>query len=169
MRSAKTIAADVDRGLAIVAEQKRLKEELDALETRLIKDALERPDEHVPLADEQREGRQFIARGTDVALPIVFTADKLVATFTEEGAIAKRIMDALPYPQFDRFYKKVVGYAMIPKDGQRFRVLAAELLGPEAPAFIKACRAVDKFGIPKSDEKIEWHAAAAGKGLEVEA
>lgn len=169
MRSPKSIAEDVANGLAVLVQLQGLEEELAGIEARLVQDALDRPEEHQPLADAEREGRQFIARSGAVELPIVFTADKLVGTFAEESKVAKRIMDAIPWPKFDAFYKKVTSYAMVPKDGKKFRSLAADLLGEEAPRFIAACRAVDKDGIPKSDIKVEWEAAAASKGMEVAA
>lgn len=165
MRAAKSIAGDVDRGLAIVQSMLALKGELAEIEERLIADALARPDEHRALADAEREGRQWIAQGSECALPIVFTADKLVKEFVAEGAVAKRIGDAVAYPLFDTFFAKVISYEAKVKDGKKFRALAAEVLGEAAPGFIAACRVVDKFGIPKSDQKIEWNAAAAAAKL----
>jgi hypothetical protein len=52
---------DVDRGLVIVAMIKDLKEELKGIETRLEKAGL--AGEQIDLIDEEREGRQFLARG----------------------------------------------------------------------------------------------------------
>lgn len=160
LRDADAICADVDRGLEVVAQLAALKNELKAIESRLTADALARPDEHEPLRDEAREGRQFIAIGSALSLPIVITADKLVGEFTTDSPVHQRIArvagELLPH-----FFKPVSGFANRFKDGKAFRLQAVELMDADAPAFIAACRAVDKDGIPKSDIKLEWEAAAA--------
>ena len=57
---------------------------------------------------------------------------------------------------FHDFFSLSQVYESKVKDGKQFRSKAAELLGPRAPAFITACLARDKHGMPKSDVKVEW-------------
>ena len=163
MRSAAAIARDVDRGAEIVAKRKALDAELKDIEARLEQDALDRPDEHEPLADADREGKQFLAAGTGITLPIVFTADKLVKTFAPKSDVHERI-EAASDGQLLRFYRLKPVYECTQKDGKAMRSFAAEILGPKAPALIAAVRQVDKFGVPKSDIKLEWSAALAEAG-----
>jgi hypothetical protein len=165
MRNADSICADVDRGLVVVAQLKQLKDELKSLEERLKQDALDRPDEHEPLVDEEREGRQFIAVGTELRLPIVITADKLVQSFTAHSKVHTRI-EPFACGKLLSFFAPTTTYEAIEDDGKAFRALAVELLGEQAPRFIAACRSVDRDGIPKSDVKVEWQQAAAHAKLE---
>jgi len=165
VRAPVSIRADVDRGFEVVAEIETLKKELKGITARLTQDALDRPDQHAPLADAERLGKQFIARGTALALPIVITADKLVQTCAVGSEVEKRIAAAAG-DQLDAFYKLAQTRENIFADGQLFRIQAAVHLGDKAPAFIAACRAVDKHGIPKNDVRIEWQAAAALAKLE---
>lgn len=161
LRDADAIAADVDRGLVLVAQMAEAKEELKAIETRLKADALARPDEHEALADAEREGRQFIAVGSELALPIVLTADKLVGQFMPGSKEHDRIAATVNPLELSIFYRTVKLLVNEFDDGKEFRAKAAEQLGERAPAFIAACVAVDRHGIPKSDIKCEWSAAAA--------
>ena len=95
----------------------------------------------------------------------MLTADKLVQKFAKNSAVQKRI-EAEAGGQLTRFYRPVSGYVITQKDGKKFRAFAAEILGGHAPALIAACRALDKFGIPKSDIKLEWKAAGPDDGGE---
>ena len=160
MRDADDIREDVDRGLQIAAMLTKLKEALRALETRLKMDALDRPDEHEPLADQEREGRQFLAIGTELVLPIVMTADKLVQTFGEGSKVGQRIVAAADGHLAD-FYTRSITHGIAFEDGKAFLAAAVAILGEKAPAFIAACVAVDKDGIGKSDIRVEWQQAAA--------
>lgn len=165
LRDADAIAADVDRGLAVFAILRELETELKEIEARLKADALARPDEHEPLADAKREGRQFIAVGSAYTLPIIITADKLVGEFAAGSPVHQRI-EAAAGGIMAHFFRPVSAFANRFKDGKAFRLQAAELMEGDAPAFIAACRAVDKDGIPKSDIKLQWEAAAAHTELE---
>jgi hypothetical protein len=162
MRSAALILRDVDRGAELTQAIASAKTELDAIEERLEADALARPDEHEALADASREGRQFLAKGTRITLPIVFTSDLLVKTFAPKSDVHDRI-EAASDGQLARFYRLKPVFECTQKDGKAFRTFAAEILGPKAPALVAACRQVDKNGIPKSSTKLEWKDALAAQ------
>lgn len=159
MRSSATIAADVDRGLDVYLRIQALEAELAALEARLTQDALDRPDRHETLADPKREGRQFLAAGTNATLPIVLTADKLVQSFHANSETARRIL-RLAGAAFNEFFRSVETWQTRERSGKKFRDLAASLLGPKAPEFLAACRQLDADGHPRSDIKVEWQSAA---------
>lgn len=151
----------VDRGLEIRAQIERLEVELEKIEEKLRKAGLE--GEQQDLKDADREGRRFLARGSAFVVPVVFTADKLMQTFKKSSAAHTQIQ-TIAGDLFSRFYTLTQTYETLCKDGKQFRAQANELLGPKAPAFITACLAKDKHGIPKSDVKVEWGDAAAVDG-----
>jgi hypothetical protein len=167
--STSLVRQDVDRGLAIVAEMAKLQGELDAIETRLEVDGLH--GEQVELNDPDREGRQYLARGSKSIVPVVFTADLLVQSFQDDSDIHHRIVAALPVPKdapnpdFLRskllrcFFRPVFTFKTLLDSGKKFRAQAAELLGKDAPAFISACLQRDKEGIPKSKVVVAWDRA----------
>lgn len=154
------IRSDVDRGLQIVDELKKLQDELDAIEARLEAAGLE--GEQVELNDPDREGRQYIAQGSAKTVPVVFTADLLVKSFQVESVVHKAILAALPAEHLDKFrqlFRSVRTFKTLFESGKEFRARAAELLGDKAPAFISACLQRDKEQIPKSQVRIEWQRA----------
>lgn len=151
-----SIKADIDRGIEIRQEMKALKLELDALELRLI--AAARAGEHVPLSETSREGRRFLARGTEKVVPVIFTADKLISSFAENSAMHQKI-SAISPGFYQQFFRRKVLFERSIEEGNRFRKTVAEMLGADAPAFITACVSRDKDGITKSDEKIHWDRA----------
>ena len=146
----------VDRGLLIRAEIEKLEAELEEIEGKLIEAG--KKGTQVDLVDENREGKQFLASGSKVIVPVIFTADKIVGTFQKQSAIHQRIC-AVDCGKFLEFYTPVNGFKNLFESGKKFRAKASEILGDSAPPFITACLARDKFGIPKSDIKIEWDAA----------
>jgi hypothetical protein len=155
---ANVVRADVDRGLQIVGELKMLQDELDRIEARLEAAGLE--GEQVELNDPDREGRQFLARGSAAVVPVVFTADLLVQSFQVDSDIHRRIVLAIPAGHYVRdFFRSVRVYKTLFDSGKQFRAKAAELFGDSAPTFISACLQRDKDGIPKSKVKIDWHRA----------
>lgn len=150
------IAADVDRGLYLVERIEALKKELEQIEVRLTTAGLE--GEQIELVDPEREGRQFLAKGSEAIVPVVFTADLLVKSFAAHSAVHDKIDAALADPGFQRpsFFARFTIYKTAIDSGKIFRARAAEILGEAAPAFISACLQRDKHGIPKSQVKIEW-------------
>lgn len=148
----------VDRGLQIVAELERLKVEKKEIDEELEKRGLERSAEHVDLKDEDREGKRWLAAGSEKIVPVVFTADKLVGSFAKGSPVHLKILNAAE-DQLQTFFKRVEGFENRFDNGKKFRNIAREILGDKAPAFITACLARDKNGVPKSDIKIEWDKA----------
>jgi hypothetical protein len=152
-----SVRADVDRGLEIVKQIDELKAELEKIETRLEKAGLEAGSrgEHQALKDVDREGKCWQAKGSAVSVPMIFTSDKIVSSFTANGAKHTAIAAAAG-GHLREFFKPVNKYENLFDDGKKFRAHAAEVLAGAAPAFITACVATDKSGIPKSDIKILW-------------
>ncbi|MDR3405154.1 MAG: hypothetical protein P4L99_21850 [Chthoniobacter sp.] len=160
-----SFSQQIDRGVAIVAQIAVLEKELEAIEEALRTHAKAHPDLHIPLGDAEREGRQFLAEGAEFTVPVLFTADKIVGSFAAKGD--KHIaISAKAGEHFGKFFKPVSGYENRFDDGKKFRDRADELLGEDAPGFVTICKALDKFGIPKHDVKIEWKEAMTAKKVE---
>lgn len=155
-----SVRANIDRGLEIVAKIAELEAELDRIEQALTKEGLAAGarGEHADLKDAARDGRLWLARGSAMAVPMIFTADKIIGSFTAGSARHTAIKDASG-GKFSSFFRPSNKFESLFDDGKQFRAAAAEIIGPKAPAFITACVARDKSGIPKSDIKILWSAA----------
>lgn len=118
---------------------------------------------HVPLADADRDGRQWLAHGTLGIVPVVFTSDLLLKSFAPKSKHHERITLAATIQEGEpsligHFYEPVKKLETKFKDGKKFRTHAAEMLGDKAPAFITACLQRDKFKLPKSSVKVLWNA-----------
>lgn len=155
-----SVQALVDRGLEIVAEQAKLKAELAGIEEKLLKlgHAAGLRGEHQSLKDEDREGRRWPATGSSRIVPVIFTADLIVGSFAQNSDKHNSIAAAAGN-RFKDFFKPAFKYENRFDDGKKFRAKADEVFATDAPAFITACVARDKTGIPKSAVKIEWEAA----------
>lgn len=153
------VRADVDRGLQIVGQLEMLQRELKAIEQRLESAGLE--GEQVELVDAEREGRQFLARGSAEIVPVIFTADLLIKSFADRSATYDRIAISTPQNRgaLTRFFQPVSTWRTLFDSGKEFRAKAAEILGKDAPALVSACLQRDKHGIPKSQTKIDWSRA----------
>lgn len=147
----------VDRGLAIRAEIAKLETELDGINIKLKAEGYEanKDGKVEDLKDATREGKRWLALGSERILPVVFTTDLLAGSFTANRPLHKKIEEAAG-AHLNDFYKRCIKYENRFDSGVKFRKTAADLLGDSAPAFITACLARDKNGIPKSDVKIEW-------------
>lgn len=143
----------VDRGIEVRAKLKKLKAELDEIEGKLQAAGLER--EHEYLKDDDREGRRWMARGSELVVPVVFTADKIMGSFAYNSPKHSQAR-AIAGDELKDFYKLKQVMENQFDDGKKFRLQAGEILGPKAPAFITACLARDKFGVPKSDVRVCW-------------
>jgi len=152
------IQQDVDRGLQLRQIMAECEQELKAIEARLRLVALNGP--QIDLIDVEREGRQFIAEGSLVKVPIVITADQVIGSFADGSKHHLNIQTAAQ-GLFPQFYRRKVSYELAAKDGKAFRKQAHELLGAQAPVFIDKCLARDKDGIPKNAVKVEWDRAEA--------
>jgi hypothetical protein len=147
----------IDRGLSLRKQIELLTADLERCEADIIH--LAKEGEHVPLADEDREGKQYLAHGSNVTVPVIFTADKLIASFKDGGAVHDLIVLAIGDKPLAPFYRPQTTWEAVPNDGKAFRKAADELLGIKGPGFVTACKSRDKFGVPKSDIKIEWKQA----------
>lgn len=154
----------VDRGLEIVAQIAALKDELSVIQEAIIGEGLMRPDLHEPLVDADREGRQFLARGATLAVPVVFTSDLLMSSFPPDGD-AHRVLAGIAGEKLPQFFAEARKFERQIDSGKIFRSVAAEMLGKDAPAFVTASVSRNKKGIAKSAIRIEWERAAAAEKL----
>lgn len=161
-----TFREKIDRAAAIIGQIAKLKKEYEALAEEIKAEALSHPADHVKLEDPEREGRRYMARGTDLIVPVVFTADALMKTF-QKGSPAHAKIAELAGDKLSQFYTEPSTYEIVEEDGKAFRRLAREVFGSEkGPHFVNACLARGKGGRPKSAIKIEWEQAAAAAKLE---
>lgn len=151
------IKSDVDRGLSLVNQIDTLKAELKIIETRLTQAALEGVTE--PLVDDTREGRQFIANGSVLNLPVIIESDQLVASYAPDTEISKTL-NTLCGVERENLYRACTKYERVPKDGKAFRAAAFAHFGADLGAkVISACIQRDKDGIPRSRIIIPWDRA----------
>ena len=155
----------VDRGLQLRGEISARQAELKEIEANLAELGLASSAEHEELADAEREGRRWFAEGTEKMVPVIFTADKIIGSFKSAGATHETICAALGKQRgkLREFYKPETTWGNLFKDGKQFRMAAREILGRSAPGFITACVARDKYGVARSDIRIEWDAAGKVK------
>lgn len=152
------IAADIARGHEIVAEIKRLQAELKAIEERLEQAGLK--GDQVPLQDKDREGKQFLARGESLIVPVRFESDLIAGSFAPDSIMHKAVIAALGEEheaKLPLFFKDTRSFERVPKDGQAFRKLARAQLDPETFAkLVSAVTQRSKNGIAKSKTVIAW-------------
>jgi len=144
----------VDRGLAIIDEMDALSDELKKIETQLREAAL--TGEQIDLEDAERDGKQFLARGSAHIVPVVLTADLVVASFKDASPVHARLEGIAGRDMLKAFFRPETTWKGMCKSGKAFRREAAALLENQAAAFVDAALARDKYGIPKSQIKIEW-------------
>lgn len=155
----KTLQQDVERGLEIRKEIEALQAELKAIEKRLETAGLN--GQQVPLQDADREGRQWIAKGVENQVAVIFTADSLVSSFAHESATHLQLRDLLG-TQIREFFRQTWTNKF--RDGKDFRAHALEILGKEkAPSLVTICLARDREGIAKSKTLVDWHNATERK------
>ncbi len=149
------IAADVERGIFLKAEIARLTAELKQIEERLEQAGLN--GEQIPLEDQQREGRQYIARSKDKAIPVRFESDQLITSFKPDSDTHKLVASILG-DKLPKFFKDTRVFERTKKDdANKFRVFARKELEPDIYAkLIAALVSKDKEGIPKSKTVIAW-------------
>lgn len=150
------IAADVDRGLAIVDQLDALKTELKLIESRLQQAALEGAT--IPLEDDEREGRQFLARGSAATLPVIIESDQVVASFPPDSETCRDLV-RLTLNRLPLLFREVRKFERVAKDGKAYRAALREHFGADAPAILAASLQRDKHGIPKSRIVIPWDRA----------
>ena len=152
------IAADIARGREIVAEIKKLKEELKAIEDRLEQAGLK--GDQIPLQDADREGKQYLAQGEKFIVPIRFESDLIAGSFDPDSIMHKAVIAALGdehAAKMPLFFKDTRSFVRVPKDGQAFRKIARAQLDPDTFAkLISAVTQRDKKGIIKSKTVVAW-------------
>ena len=163
-----SIRADVDRAVQLRSEiavrENELKQIVQRLEAAGLKAGT--AGKHEELVDAERTGTRWLAHCSGIAVPIIFTADKLVGSFQRDSQKHQTIRTALgkELDLLTKFFKPVSGFQNRFDDGKKFRAEADERLGSSAPPFITACLARDKDGIALSDVKIDWdHAEEISK------
>lgn len=157
--TAPQIQSDVDRGLAIASQIKDLQWELKIIEKRLEQAALEGVTE--PLQDEAREGRQFIALGSEVKLPVIIESDQIIASYAPHSETEKAL-ESLCGSMVNYLYKPATKFERVPKDGKAYRAAAFDYFGADLGAkIISASIQRDKNGIPRSRIIIPWDRAKA--------
>jgi hypothetical protein len=151
------IAELVDRGIELrdriktdTAELKKVEEKLKAAGYEAAKEG-----DHQDLKDANREGTRWLARGSQKVLPVIFTADSILGSFTRNTDLHRSI-EAAAGNHFNVFFKPVSKFENRFDDGVKFRARAHELFGKTAPEFITACLSRDKHGIAKSSVQIAW-------------
>lgn len=154
------IAADVDRLLEIKTRIAELTLELKTIEARLEQAGLD--GEQVPLVDADREGKQYLARGSAKIIPIRFESDLIAGSFKPDSEMHKACIAALgaDADKLPEFFADTRTFERVPKDGLAFRKLARELL-PAASfaALVAAATQRTKDGLPKSKTVIAWDEA----------
>lgn len=151
------IAADVDRGAELHRQIAALQGELKTIEARLKSAALE--GETQPLQDAEREGRQFIARGRNVVLPVIIESDQLIASFAPDSQTHQALLDAAG-DQLPVLWREERKFVRVPRDGQAYRVALREHFAPDVAArILESSLQRDKLGIAKSRILVPWDRA----------
>lgn len=153
MSNIKSVKDAVDRGAALRAEIERLQEELEECEQVLREAAL--AGEQVPLEDEELEGRQYLARGSELVVPVVITSDLLIQSF-RDGSPQHVRLEALAGERLGEFFRREVVWRNLARTGKEFRLHAAAELGEKGPEFVSACVQRDKYGVPRYRVQVHW-------------
>ena len=153
----------VDRGLEITAEMARLEAELNDINTKLEGAAL--VGEQVDLNDANREGKQFLARGSAKTVPVVISADSIVKSFADGSKTYANLQQIAGLVKLRQFYQPKTVWEAVFKSGKALRAIAAETLGAAAPSFVTAATQRDKNGIPKNKITVNWNRAADNDAL----
>lgn len=155
-----SLQSDVDRGLEIREQIERLEVELKDIETRLEMTALKHPEDHVALVDADRDGRRWLANGSDRIVPVILTADLVIGEFGANTPRAQTIQTA-SRGKMDFFFKRITKFENRFGSGKQFRAEADRMLEAAAPNFITACLVRDKQGQPKSRIVVAWKESEA--------
>lgn len=153
------IAHMVKRGIRLARKLAQLETELKALDALLVGEAMARPGEHIALADPEREGTRWLAPGPrGTVVPIIITADKLIAS-VEKGGARHEMMQFLAEAELPKLYVEKPMLVRTERDGMKFRAMVREVLPKHALDFIELCKDRDKDGVPKNDVKVMWNDA----------
>lgn len=147
----------VDRGLELQVAIAALEAEAKVCDEVLKAAALQ--GEQVELVDAEREGRQYLARGSSAVVPVVLTSDLVMQSFGD-GSPAHARLEAAAGDRLSRFYRAVTTWKLLCRGGMALRREAAAELGDRAPEFVAAAVVRDKYGVPRSMIKVEWDRAS---------
>jgi hypothetical protein len=154
------VAALTSRAALIEQEIAALERELREIEARLEAYALAHAEQHEPLEDAERQGTRLKVPGAVIR----FESDQLITSF-EEGSAKHEELYGLADSRLSRLFDAPCMWTRVVSDGKKFRALVREELAPStAAAFLAACRAVDKAGIPKSRTVFEYSKGSAQAG-----
>lgn len=165
--SAAEVPALTDRVAEINQEISKLSAEKKSIEAQLEAYALAHAEMHEPLKDAKREGRRLVLPGLRHALPIVFSSDLIIASFTDGGPKHKELLgilcgddnedEATAEITLRRFFDPPEKWENRYDNGVKFRAAVAEQLGSKKGArFISACTQVDKHGVKKSTTSFDY-------------
>jgi hypothetical protein len=150
------ISADIERGEFLSKRIKADKEELKQIEARLESAGLNMP--HIPLKDQDREGKQAILRSGDRTMPVVYESDLLVGSFPAKGLIHTTLGNIMAKDVFTALFKEVHQYERRQDDGQKFRVALRKAITDDALRIdiLNVLKSRTKDGITKSKTVIAW-------------
>lgn len=156
-----TVQRNVDRGIALRASIAAQEKELKLIDAALESAALE--GEQQPLEDGDREGKQYLAHGSEMIVPVILESDLVKKSVPEGGEMHRAITTALGAEFADKLtelFKPVQSLEMRAKDGQAYRRQLRALLPAEVAAeVLVATLSRDKHGIPKSRVLVAWERA----------
>ncbi len=147
----------IARGRELTARIAADQAELKSIDEELRSRALAVP--HEPLSEGNREGRRAILRDGGEQLTVLFESDLLKQSFTEDSPVARAVLPILAGTETAELFRRKTTYERAIKDGHKFRLHAAALLGPDLAAnLIDKLKDRDRNGIVKSKTVIEWKA-----------
>lgn len=167
MPAAEELPKLTDRIAEINKEISKLTDEKKRIEARLDAYALAHPEQHEPLKDEKREGRRMVFTGERFTVPVVFSSDLIIGSFTDGSPKHKELLQILCGPDGEheataeatlkRFFDPPAKWENRYENGVKFRAAVAEHLGSKRAApFISACTQVDKHGVKKSTTSFDY-------------
>ncbi len=150
------IAKDIARGLFLRQRIKQDAAELKSIEARLESAALIAS--HVPLEEEDREGKQAILSAPEGDLRVRFESDNLIGSFAADSQIAKDLQFLLEYDgNFAKLFREKHIFERKQDDGHKFRKKLKELVQEQTyHTVLNQLKAKDKDGIVKSKTVIAW-------------
>ena len=145
------LAQLVERGYAIHQQLNLLNEEFKQIKDRLKAEGLARPGEHVPLADSESDGDQWIVQASRCECRIIFPGPRLKSEFdpTLRGFAT---MKNLAGDHYEKLFREVTTVQIIDRD--RFRAYGQSLL----PA--GACTRLFELCSTPSEPKALWKGRA---------
>ena len=144
----------VERGFAIHQQLAVLNDEFKKIKTRLKEEAVARPGDHVPLLENDSDGKQWIAVGDGCECHIVFPEDKLNPEIDPLASDFLAIR-SLAGAHFTSLFRKVTLYRHANR--KTFRTQASRLLSP------KAASELIEFTSTPTEPKAVWKARATQK------